>query len=421
MQYYRLLLAVVVDCVLLLEVSSGAQEARTDPDLKVFLDCPAGCDEDYLRTEVVLARWVRDSADADVHLMITWHESAGATEYEVVFLGKGRFASRNDTLQFMARATQTADQVRARLARMITAGLLPYVVKTPMGARVRVILAPPRQLAADIPANGPLDDPWHGWVFQLSLNGTVDGEASVAGRTIDGSLSARRATPDWRTDLVLKGLFERRRFDLADNRRFTSDTHDVALNGLLARGVNDRWSIGLNGALSSSTRLNQNLSLGLAPAIEFTVLPYREFTRRRVVMRYSTGVQLVDYEQPTIYGHERQRLHYESLVGAVAFNQPWGTVQASLEGLHYFHALKRYRLKASTNWDIRLFRGFSLNLSGHVSRIRDQLHIARGGATDEEVLLRIKQLATSHEYNLGVGFRYTFGSVYSQIVSPRFI
>ena len=54
------------------------------------------------------------------------------------------------------------------------------------------------------------------------------------------------------------------------------------------------------------------------------------------------------------------------------------------------------------------------------SRIRDQLNLAKGGATLEEVLLRRKQLATSYYYYFSVGLRFSFGSVRSNVVNPRF-
>ena len=56
----------------------------------------------------------------------------------------------------------------------------------------------------------------------------------------------------------------------------------------------------------------------------------------------------------------------------------------------------------------------------NASRIRDQLSLPARGATDEEVLLRLRQLQSGYEYNVGVGVTYTFGSIFSSIVNPRF-
>ena len=56
----------------------------------------------------------------------------------------------------------------------------------------------------------------------------------------------------------------------------------------------------------------------------------------------------------------------------------------------------------------------------NASRIRDQLSIPARGATDEEVLLRLRRLQSGYEYSLSVSLTYTFGSIFSSIVNPRF-
>jgi hypothetical protein len=100
--------------------------------------------------------------------------------------------------------------------------------------------------------------------------------------------------------------------------------------------------------------------------------------------------------------------------------QPWGSVSISLEGRALLDDMAKNRLHFNPEFDVRLFRGLSLNLFGYVSLLRDQLYLAKGGATDEEVLLRRRQLATSYQYFLGAGLSYTFGSIYNNVVNPRF-
>jgi len=69
---------------------------------------------------------------------------------------------------------------------------------------------------------------------------------------------------------------------------------------------------------------------------------------------------------------------------------------------------------------VRVFRGFSFNVRGRFERVHDQLSLPIGDATIDEILLRRKELATDFEYSFEVGFRFTFGSVYSNVVNPRF-
>ena len=37
-----------------------------------------------------------------------------------------------------------------------------------------------------------------------------------------------------------------------------------------------------------------------------------------------------------------------------------------------------------------------------------------------EVLLQLRELKTSYRYDISVGLSYTFGSIYNNVVNPRF-
>ncbi|MBT5056892.1 MAG: hypothetical protein HOM68_10170, partial [Gemmatimonadetes bacterium] len=68
---------------------------------------------------------------------------------------------------------------------------------------------------------------------------------------------------------------------------------------------------------------------------------------------------------------------------------------------------------------VRLFRGLSLRVEGGVDRINDQLSLAAGEASLEEILLRRRELATDYEVWGQIGFSYTFGSIYNNVVNNR--
>jgi len=58
--------------------------------------------------------------------------------------------------------------------------------------------------------------------------------------------------------------------------------------------------------------------------------------------------------------------------------------------------------------------------TGGGSRIHDQLGLPKRGATEEEVLLHRREIATQYSFHAGFGLNYTFGSIYSNVVNPRF-
>jgi len=67
-----------------------------------------------------------------------------------------------------------------------------------------------------------------------------------------------------------------------------------------------------------------------------------------------------------------------------------------------------------------VWKGFSFYVSGDYEMVHDQLSIAKGDLTDEEIYLRLKQLATTYSYYISVGISYSFGSSLRGAVNPRF-
>lgn len=65
-------------------------------------------------------------------------------------------------------------------------------------------------------------------------------------------------------------------------------------------------------------------------------------------------------------------------------------------------------------------RGLSLSFFGNFSRVRNQVFPPRRGASDEEILLRQRALETDFDYQINVNLRFTFGSIFNNIVNPRF-
>jgi hypothetical protein len=100
--------------------------------------------------------------------------------------------------------------------------------------------------------------------------------------------------------------------------------------------------------------------------------------------------------------------------------EPWGSLRASVEFSQYLHDPSFYRLVASGELGYRIARGLSISLDGRVSRIRDQLSLPRREASDEEILLRLRELQSDYRIGFDVSIRYTFGSLLNNIVNPRF-
>ena len=53
-------------------------------------------------------------------------------------------------------------------------------------------------------------------------------------------------------------------------------------------------------------------------------------------------------------------------------------------------------------------------------RASDQISLPRRSATQEEVLLRLRELQSGYEVSVAFGIRYSFGSIFNNVVNPRF-
>ena len=69
---------------------------------------------------------------------------------------------------------------------------------------------------------------------------------------------------------------------------------------------------------------------------------------------------------------------------------------------------------------LRVVKGLALNVGGSLNSIRDQVYLPKVPGTDEQILLQERQRATTYRYFVNFGVSYTFGSIYNNIVNPRF-
>ena len=77
------------------------------------------------------------------------------------------------------------------------------------------------------------------------------------------------------------------------------------------------------------------------------------------------------------------------------------------------------RLSLYTSLSLRVARGLQLSYGLSYSRVRDQLSLAKVAASDADILLQLRQLATSYTYGGYLSLSYTFGSLFNNVVNPR--
>ena len=387
--------------------------------LHLFLDCPDYlCDLDFMRTEITFVNYVRDRRDAQVYVLVATQETgAGGTAYTLTFIGQGALAGRTDTLHYASRPAEPGDAVRRGFARVLKLGLMRYVAGTPIADHIEVTFTAP---AAGTAAPRQQHDPWNYWVFRLGANGYFNGETQQSSRSVSGNVTAKRVTEQMKMSFSLRANNDHSRYDLDSVTTYINDSHRYGMNGSIVWSLGPHWAYGAEGGASSSTYDNYDLSVRGGPAVEFNVFPYSESTRRSLRIKYSIGPQYSAYTDTTIYGKTRETLVQHAIEVALDAKQPWGEVGISLSGSQYLHDLSKVNAGLFGSMNINIIRGFQFNVGGGYSLVRDQLALPAGGATPQEILVRQRQLATNYSYFTFIGLSYTFGSIYNNVVNPRF-
>jgi hypothetical protein len=139
-----------------------------------------------------------------------------------------------------------------------------------------------------------------------------------------------------------------------------------------------------------------------------------------LTLQYTLGADSHDYKEETVFGKLKDKLIDHRLGTSLSLRQPWGTTTASVDLSEYLSDMHKYSVSAFGAANIRLFKGFSFNVFTNLSRTRDQIYLRRGEASTEEILVRQRQLATGYQYFLNFGISYSFGSIFNNIVNPRF-
>ncbi|MDW7681632.1 MAG: hypothetical protein SCK70_13785, partial [bacterium] len=379
---------------------------------RVYLDCQR-CDVDYIKTNVNFVNYVREQTEADIHILLTTRQNgSGGTEYTFFISGSDRFATMSDTLVLFTNRIDTGDEIRQKIAHTLKLGLTRFVARTSLADHVRIYFD--KQVKSD-----QVRDHWNYWVFNIDVDSDLSGEEAKNRKSFRASLSADRITPNWKKSFFLMTNYRENNYYI-DDTLYSSITRSQQFKGLLVKSVSEHWSWGSFVSIFSSDYSNIKIAGNIAPAVEYNVFPYSESTRRELRFLYLVGYSNTYYNEETIYNKTQQHLFNEELSATFEIKEKWGSISTSLIGSHYFHDPSKNRLELRGRLSLRLFEGLSLRIRGRVSRIHDQLSLSKAGVTEEEILLHRKQLATQYDYYLSLGIGYTFGSIYSNIVNPRF-
>jgi hypothetical protein len=406
----------MVNVVLFMGLLFSQQPSPSPARLQVFLDC-SNCFADYLREETGFVDFVRDRTQAGIHVIITsTGTGSGGLEYVLAFIGQGALKGQDTTLKAITGTGDPEDVRRQHILTTLHIGLLSYLARGGV----------PQELAVDVQLrkspSGPAGraDPWNSWVFSLRGAASFSGEESNRERQVSAEVSADRITPNWKTTFGVEIDQETEEFDLEDDEPVKVNRRERDFSWLIVKSLGEHWSAGGRGSIESSTFDNIELRVEGAPAVEFNVFPYSAYQRRQLRAQYALGIRRQSYYEQTLFGETEETLPAHEFSVTYDQRERWGSVEGNIEWFQYLNDLSKSRLEANGELSWRILRGLSISADASASRIRDQISLRRRGATPEEILLRLRELESGYDYDFSLSLTYTFGSIFSSIVNPRF-
>lgn len=391
---------------------------ENETGLRVFVDCRSGyCDFDHFRREIPFVNYMRNRQDAQVHVLVTTRSNGSGTEFSFSFIGLEEFSGMDDEFPFYSSHTDTEDVVRSHLTRLLKLGLMRYVVRTANSDRFDVSYDSPDTTEME---SEPEHDPWNYWIFQARLGGNLSGESLQQYFSGNGSLSANRTTETWKIGISVDGWYSQDEFEFSDGTKFVSVSRDNGARFSLVRSLGDHWGAMTRVQGRSSTFRNYDLDFEAGVGVEYNLFPYSESTRRSLTFMYAPFIKVFEYKEETIFEKTSETRGFHRFEVEYSLQQPFGSIYTSLAMSSFVPDFDQHRINLYSSLNLSLVRGLDLSLWGSVSRTKDQIYLPRSEASDEEVLLRRRALGTDYNYWGGFGLSYTFGSIYNNVVNPRF-
>lgn len=415
-QYFTQVLSILV-LIFSLTANSKASsdnvvENKEDCFINLFLDC-SSCDIDYIKNEIVFVNYMRDIADADLHLLITTAQAGSmGVEFILSFKGLKGFSGTQFQLKYVASLYETEANINSRIVKEIKMGLAPFLSQTCIEGSFDISYT-------EKEAKRLKSDKWGNWTFTTELSAGLKGEEHKSSQEGKVLLDIDKVVDEYKNNLTGFITLNREEYSL-DGEEIKSNYNEYGLTQLYVHSLNDYFSLGGLLSYKSSTYTNMEHELEISPAIEYNIFPYREYYEHEFSFLLRPFLKYNNYFEETIYDKFRETLSGEELQIAFSQVKEWGSCDLSLTTLHYFYDLSKNRITFDAKISVRLFSGFSITFGGNIAMIRDQIYLAKVGSSTEEVLLAQRELETSYNYSTSLGISYTFGSLYNNVVNTRF-
>ena len=393
--------------------SSNSYDKRNDK-LKVYAE-GTWLDMDYLRRNMRFIDFVNDPAVADVHIIINNRTSASGGHVYSMMFNNLTFENLSDfTITATTLASDTFEESRRKIKNALSLGLMPYVNQTKASEKLVF------KYNADTDKQEVViaDDPWNNWTFRGDVSGNVNLEESRKTYNYSFDFRGNKVTEDWRYRNHARRSVRTQKYT-SDGEDYRSDNSSNSVSSSVVKSLSSRWSAGAFGSYDNSNYSNTVYSISFKPAVEYNIFPWDISDRKVFTIAYYIGPEWKKYYEETIYDKLNEQLWEQSLRLDLQVVQTWGEVQAGLNATNYMHDWSKNRVTLRTDLSVRIIRGLSVRMGLRVENVHDQIYLAKGEVSLEDVLLNKIQLPSTFEIGANFGVRVQFGSIYNNIVNNR--
>lgn len=399
-------------------------------EIKVFVDCNAWCDMRYVKTEINYVDFVPDRFSANVYILITSQSTgSGGSEIKLYFSGQENFKGMEDTLKFYRTSVGTDAEYRENLVSYLKIGLIRFIGQTSLAQKI-TISVPVSKNESAVNSLTNKKDKWNFWVFNIGVSGNINADDYSKRNSLSGRLNANRVTE--RSKISLSANINKSVSTYDDNgvkNKFTNN--NSSFSATMVGSLNSHWSVGGFANITHSTYSNYDIQFILHPAIEYSFFPYKEAVKKSITLFYRIGPSYNKYIDSSNYISPKHWLFQQALSLNVGFVQKWGNVNMNTSWDNFLNPFTSDSLKikgrnintfsVGGNIDIRIVKGLSLYISSYANFTKGIYpNISRHSVSLNDLLTRTRQYATQRRFFSYFSINYRFGSIYNNVVNPRF-
>lgn len=137
-------------------------------------------------------------------------------------------------------------------------------------------------------------------------------------------------------------------------------------------------------------------------------------------INYGIDVRHNQYYDTTIYNKISEVLWGNKAQAYLSLKQKWGNVNSSITYSNFFKDWSLNNLAVSLTVNVRITGGLSFYVYSKAGLVRDQIYLVKGKASEQDILVKRRQIASAYNFYSGIGLNFRFGSILNNFVNSRF-